>query len=149
MSEKEIKTINKENKTSDLPMQLTLTALNMMMTSHESKQKIINSAIIQEECIAQVVAQNLHQEILNYQSNLKDNEDVAMSVVQFNESITILVDSIGYIGYNLIRFGGKDNLGKPMELIQHVSQLNFLLMVVPKPEPEISKRQIGFVGQVD
>ncbi|WP_415825469.1 DUF6173 family protein [Enterocloster bolteae] len=37
--------------------------------------------------------------------------------------------SSGCIGYNLIRFGGKDNSGKPLELIQHVSQLDFLLTV--------------------
>ncbi|WP_416822301.1 hypothetical protein [Enterocloster bolteae] len=28
-----------------------------------------------------------------------------------------------------MRFGGKDNSGKPLELIQHVSQLDFLLTV--------------------
>ena len=137
---------NKEEiKTSDLPMQLTLTAINMMTTSHESKKKMISSATIQEECIAQIVAENLYNEIINFQSNLPETEDVAMSVVKFNESITLFVDSIGYIGYNLIRFGRKDSLGKPMELIQHVSQLNFLLMVVPKVEPEAPKRKIGFV----
>ena len=145
MSTQETKS-NEEVNHSNLPMQLTLTALNMMTTSHESKMKMINSATIQEECIAQVVAENLYNEIIAYQNNLPETEDVAMSVVKFNESITLLVDSIGYIGYNLIRFGGKDNLGKPMELIQHVSQLNFLLMVVAKPEPETPKRQIGFVN---
>lgn len=72
-------------------------------------------------------------------------KDVAMSVVQFGQSTTILVDSIGYIGYNIIRFGGLDSSGKPMKLLQHVSQLNFLLMVVPKAEPEVPKRRIGFV----
>ena len=146
MIPQEIKSNNKEINHSNLPMQLTLTAINMMATSHESKMKMINSATIQEECIAQVVAENLYNEIIAYQNNLPETEDVAMSVVKFNESITLLVDSIGYIGYNLIRFGGKDSLGKPMELIQHVSQLNFLLMVVPKSESEVPKRQIGFVN---
>lgn len=70
-----------------------------------------------------------------------------MSIVQFNQSTTILVESIGYIGYNLVRFVGKDNSGKPLELIQHISQLNFLLMVVPKPEKEPEKRKIGFLRE--
>ena len=134
---------NEETKTAEIltPMQLTLTAL---ATSHKKNLKMISSATIQEECIAQVVAENLYNEIISYQNNLPETEDVAMSVVKFNESIKLLVDSIGY---NLIRFGGKDNLGKPMELIQHVSQLNFLLMVVPKPEPNAPKRTIGFVQE--
>ena len=133
----------------ELPIQITLTALNAIQKSNISKQKMINVATIQEGSTAQIVAENLHQEILNYQSNLSDEEDVAISIVQFNQSTTILVDSIGYIGYNLVRFGGMDNSGKPLELIQHISQLNFLLTVVQKPEPEVPKRQIGFVSQDD
>ena len=136
---------NQENTTTDLPIQLTLTALNAIQKSSSDKQKMVNAAVIQEGSTAQIVSQNLYQEILNYQSNLPSTEDVAMSIVKFNESITLLVYSIGYIGYNLVRFGGKDSSGKPLELIQHVSQLNFLLMVVPKPESEVPKRKIGFV----
>lgn len=133
----------------ELPVQITLTALNAIQKSNISKQKMINAATIQEGSTAQIVAENLHQEILNYQSNLPDEEDVAISIVQFSQTTTILVDSIGYIGYNLVRFGGKDSSGRPLELIQHISQLNFLLTVVPKPEPEVPKRQIGFVSQND
>lgn len=66
-----------------------------------------------------------------------------------NQSITILVKEIGYIGYNLVCFHGEDTSGKLLELIQHVQQMNFLLMVVPKPEIEIQKRMIGFVGSVE
>lgn len=128
-----------------LPIQATLTALNAIQKSNAKKQKILNLASIQEGSTAQIIAENLYQEIIKYQSSLPDTEDVAISVVKFNEVTTIFVDSIGYIGYNLVRFGGKDNSGKPMELIQHISQLNFLLMVVPKPEADIPKRKIGFV----
>ncbi len=133
------------NNTLDIPMQLTLTSLSAIQKSSVNKQKMVNAATIQEGSIAQIVAENLYQEIINYQANLSETEDVAMMVVKFNESITILVDSIGYIGYNLVRFGGKDSSGRPLELIQHVSQLNFLLTVVPKPVPEVPKRKIGFV----
>ncbi|WP_444239969.1 DUF6173 family protein [Eshraghiella crossota] len=62
---------------------------------------------------------------------------------------SLLIKEIGYIGYNLVCFHGEDTSGKPLELIQHVQQLNFLLMIVPKPEPEVPKRQIGFVGQAE
>ena len=135
----------KDTTSTDLSMSLTLTALTALQTSQTSKQKMISAATIQEGSTAQIVAENLYQEILNYQANLPDTEDVAMSVVSFNQTTTILVDSIGYIGYNLVRFGGKDGAGKPLELIQHISQLNFLLTIVPKPEPENEKRKIGFV----
>ena len=68
-------------------------------------------ALIQEGSVAEVVAQNIYEEILKYQYSLPEKDDVAISVVHFGMSTTILVDSIGYIGYNLIRFGGKDSSG--------------------------------------
>ena len=59
----------------------------------------------------------------------------------------IFVESIGYIGSNLVVFAGKDSSGKPLELIQHISQLSFLMMVAPKPSVEAPKRKIGFAGE--
>ena len=104
---------------------------------------------MQLDSSAEQVAYYLYEEIRDYQNKLPDTEDVAMSIVQFNQSITIFVKEIGCIGYNLVCFHGEDTSGKPLELIQHVQQLNFLLMVVQKPAPEVPKRQIGFVGSVE
>ena len=120
-----------------------------MQKNYNERQVEINASKMQFDSRAEQVAYYLYEEIRDYQNKLSDTEDVAMSVVQFNQSITILVKEIGYIGYNLVCFHGEDTSGKPLELIQHVQQLNFLLMVVPKPEPEIPKRKIGFVGSAE
>ena len=117
--------------------------------NYKNRQIEINASKIQLGSTAEQVATHLYNEIQRYQASLPDTEDVAMMLVQFNQSITIFVKGIGYSGYNLVCFHGEDTEGKPMELIQHVQQLNFLLMVVPKPEPEKPKWTIGFVGQVD
>ncbi len=63
--------------------------------------------------------------------------------------VTILVESIGYIGDSLVVFYGKNSSSKPLELIQHTHQLNFLLYVAARPEPELPRRQIGFVVPAD
>lgn len=118
-----------------------------LQQAQKNRQIEIDASKIQIGSTAEQVAMHLCSEIQRYQSNLPDTEDVAMMLTQFNESIQILVTGIGYSGYNLVCFHGEDKDGKPLELIQHVQQLNFLLMVVPKPEPEVPKRQIGFVGQ--
>lgn len=97
-----------------------------------NRQIEINASKMQFDSRAEQVAYYLYEEIRDYQNNLPDTEDVAMSIVQFNQSITIFVKEIGYIGYNLVCFHGEDTSGKPLELIQHVQQLNFLLMVVQK-----------------
>ena len=54
----------------------------------------------------------LYEEIKAYQNKLPDTEDVAISVVQFNQSTTILVKQIGYIGYNLVCFYGGTHIEK-------------------------------------
>lgn len=120
-----------------------------MQKNYNDRQIEINASKMQFDSRAEQVAYYLYEEIREYQNKLPDTEDVAMSIVQFNQSIIILVKEIGYIGYNLVCFHGEDTSGKPLELIQHVQQLNFLLMVVPKPEIEIPKRKIGFVGSVE
>lgn len=117
--------------------------------NYKNRRIEVSASKIQAESTAKQVAIHLYNEIQRYQKSLPDTEDIAMMLTQFNESIQILVKGIGYSGYNLVCFHGEDKDGKPLELIQHVQQLNFLLMVVPKLEPEAPKRQIGFVGQVD
>lgn len=112
---------------------------------NENRQKLINAAQIQAESTAEPIAKHLFQEILRFQQNLPDTEDVLMMLVQFNQSTTILVENIGYIGHTMISFHGKDTNNNPIELIQHISQLNFLLTACKKLEPELPKRKIGFV----
>ena len=125
---------------------MSLELRKIMQQNYDNRQIEINSAKIQVGSRAEQVAYYLYDAIRDYQSKLSDTEDVAISVVQFNQSTTILVNNIGYIGYNFVCFHGEDTSGKPLELIQHVQQLNFLLMVVPKPEQKTPKRKIGFVN---
>lgn len=119
-----------------------------LQARNNEREILVNASFIQIESTAEKVAQNIYNAIIEYQNNLPDPNDVALKVVQFNESTIIMVDSIGYIGYNLVKFVGQDSNGNPLELIQHVSQLNFLLMVVPKPVPTAPKRPIGFQAPV-
>lgn len=112
-----------------------------------NRQIQVDASKIQLGSTAECVAKLLYHQILDYQDNLPETNDVALKVVQFNQSTTIIVDDIGYIGYNLVCFYGKDNSGKPLELIQHIHQLNFLLTVCPKPVPYEPKRKIGFRSQ--
>ncbi len=130
---------------STLPLQLTQVVLNPLVTSQESKQKMISPANIQEGCVAEVVAKHILNEILTYQAAIpNENDDVAVTLVQFNENVTINVKYGGHLGYNLITFLGTDSSGKPRELIQNVSQLNVLLTTTQKQDASAPRREIGF-----
>lgn len=119
-------------------------ALNQI---YEDRQKMVRAAEITTENSAETISQKLFDAIRAYQHSLPDENDVAIQAVSFGVNTVILVERIGYIGSNLVVFGGKDNSGKPMELIQHISQLSFLMMVAQKPSVEAPKRQIGFAGE--
>lgn len=108
--------------------------MKILQQNQQNNQKIIEAAKVQSDCTAEQIAHYLFEEIKNFQIKLNETEDIAMAVVQFNQEELLLVDYIGYIGYNLIRFSGKDSKSNPKEIVQHVSQLNFLLTVVPKKE---------------
>ena len=116
----------------------------ILQQNYQDKQKMAEAAKIQADGNAEQIAYYLLAEARKFQANLPDAEDVAMALVNFGQFTTLLVESIGNIGYNLVRFSGKDSNGKPMELIQHVSQIDFYLTVVPKETPETPKRKIGF-----
>lgn len=80
--------------------------------------------------------------VLEYQASLDPDRDVALLLTHFGNSILMEVTHIGYEESVLIVFKGYVN-GRESTLIQHVSQLNFLLTSVEKA-PELPKRQIGF-----
>ena len=102
------------------------------------------SADIQNENTAPVIAQKLYEALCSYQESLPDKDDMVLAVAHFGETVNIIVNKVGYIGYNLIVFYGEDSYGKPQKLIQHINQLDFLLSAQPKEIPEAPRRQIGF-----
>lgn len=92
---------------------------------------------------AEYIAKVIGQKINNFQSALSDNEDVALQIIQFNNSIFLYVTEVSHLGMGLIVLQGLDTAQRPCEIVQHISQVNLLMMIVPKA-PEILHRKIGF-----
>lgn len=80
----------------------------------------------------------------NFDDDLDETEEVGMRLVSFGQTVQFHVEDIGYYNPSLIRFYGKTDDGKNIELIQHVSQISFLLMAVPRLNPDKPKKKIGF-----
>ena len=102
------------------------------------------SADIQNENTAPVIAHRLYEALCSYQESLPEEDDMVLALAHFGATVNIIVNKVGYIGYNLIVFYGEDSFGKPQKLIQHINQLDFLLTAQPKETPEAPRRQIGF-----
>lgn len=70
--------------------------------------------------------------------------EVGMRLVSFGQAITFSVNRLGYTDPSLIHFFGMLDTGQPVELIQHVSQISFLLTSVQRVTPTEPKQPIGF-----
>lgn len=84
----------------------------------------------------------IKKHVQEFQAGLDAEHDVGLLLTNFGQSVLMEVTSISYEFPVLMVFRGYVN-AQPSTLIQHVSQLNFLLTSVPKA-PDIPKRQIGF-----
>ena len=82
--------------------------------------------------------------ILDFQRSLNDEYDVGVMLTNFGSTVLMEVTEIGYERSVLMIFKGFVN-GRKATLIQHISQLNFLLTSVPK-DPQKPKREIGFTA---
>ncbi len=79
--------------------------------------------------------------IRNFESQLDDEHEVAMGLAGAAVG-TLLIQGIGFFAPDLVTFYGEDEEGGRMQLIQHVSQLNVMLVASPKRED--TPNRIGF-----
>lgn len=87
-------------------------------------------------------------EMINeFDESLDDEHEVGMRLVTFGQAVTFHVTDIGYYNPSLIRFYGKMDDGSDVELIQHISQISFLLMAVKRINPQEPKKRIGFTSE--
>jgi len=101
-------------------------------------------ADVQRSNLASEFAKHLLSQIRRFDSELDTDHEVGMKLVSFGQSITFHVDSIGFYNPSLVVFVGLTEDSNRVELIQHTSQINFLLLALPKLQPDQPKRSIGF-----
>lgn len=81
--------------------------------------------------------------ITNYEKELDENSEVALNLTHFNQNIVMRITELGYSNPSLIHYYGFVN-DQYSELIQHVSQINFLLTSSPKSDPAKPRKPVGF-----
>ena len=83
------------------------------------------------------------EQIRDFEAELDDEHEVALHLASFGTSMVMAVTDIGYQNPDMLYFYGTVN-GQVAQLIQHISQLNFLLLAVKKAVPSAPPRRIGF-----
>ncbi len=85
----------------------------------------------------------LRTEIEEFQDKLSDEYDVVLAMASFGHDMVLQVTEIGYHNPDMLFFYGNVD-GNAVQLIQHMSQLNFMLMAMKKEDPEKEPNRIGF-----
>lgn len=78
-----------------------------------------------------------------FAATLKDDEEMGVALTTFGVTRVLFVTSVHAFGPNLIVVDGLGD-NSPVRLVQHVSQLSFLLTREKRQQPSESRRVIGF-----
>lgn len=97
---------------------------------------------------AEKLYETLVRVLYEFERNLPQNLQAGGNLASFGQSVVFQIENIGYCNPSLIRFCGALPNGSPIELVQHVSQLNILLVAVERQNPEEPRRQIGFCPEI-
>ncbi|WP_309087341.1 DUF6173 family protein [Domibacillus sp.] len=95
--------------------------------------------------LASEVYKHLKKRAEDFDNKLDGTQGVGVKLIPSGQSVTFQVTALGYCDPSLIIFGGVTESGLEVQLIQHVSQLNFLLMAMPRPNPKEPKIPLGFI----
>lgn len=141
-----------------LPMNSDFTAGLSSLTQSMIEQKHLERKAIKEQqnsinLLAELQSANLANEFADrlldrmnsFDKDLDLEYEVGMKLVSFGQTITFHVSSIGYYNPSLIIFYGFTEDGNKVEYVQHVTQINFLLMALPRLKPDVPKQKIGLI----
>ena len=121
-------------------MNTALNSLKNIKMTHPHLESI-------QQNLASEFCKKLYDQIVEFDSKLDNNKQVAVRLVSFGQTVSFIVTGLGYSNPSLIRFYGTMSDGSQVELIQHVSQISFLLTTAPRENPEQPKRTIGFMSE--
>ncbi|MBI2823595.1 MAG: hypothetical protein HYX69_02765 [Planctomycetia bacterium] len=80
--------------------------------------------------------------ITEFDTELDDSEEVGMQLASFGQTVVFRIEEIGYLEPSLLIFSGESETGGRVRLVQHVSQLSFLLVALKRSDPSEPKKPL-------
>jgi hypothetical protein len=108
------------------------------------KQPVLPTIAATNGNLASEFYKRLVEMINEFDEKLDPEHEVGARLVSYGQTVLIHIEDLGYYNPSLIKFHGRLEDGSKVELIQHVSQISFLLMAVKRLNPDEPKKRIGF-----
>jgi len=110
--------------------------------SLSSPQSVQSLRDLRHCCPAEWMYERIAKSIMAFEKKLDSEHEVALRLVSFGPNEAFHITDMGFWEPDLIHFHGRNGAGNPVVMIQHISQVNVLLVAAPKQKPE--PRRIGF-----
>ncbi|PIB26128.1 hypothetical protein BFP76_14320 [Amylibacter kogurei] len=108
------------------------------------KAKGIAKKSLAEKSPAEWAYERIVMYIQKFEETLNSNEEVGMGFAAGHVG-SLRIQGMGFFAPDMVTFYGEDGEGNAMQLVQHVSQLNVMLVAEQKTgEPEAAPQRIGF-----
>lgn len=91
---------------------------------------------------AQWAHERIARQINDFEQELSDQEEIGLRLVATPDTSVMHINDVGYWGPDMLIYYGTNEHGKPMQLLQHYTQMSILLTAVPKMHDE--PLRIGF-----
>lgn len=121
---------------------LMLTNIPLAIPKVKSFQEQMRS--VNQPYTAKNLFNQLVQRIQLFESTLDADKEVGIQLVNFGINTTFSVSRLGYMDPSLIWFEGTLDNGSAVQLVQHVNQISFLTMALPRQNPDEPRSPIGF-----
>lgn len=102
------------------------------------------SALLDE---AEKVFHHVMGRVKQFQNDLPEDHELGLHLADFGGGRALHVRGMGFKNPNIIEFYGMLAGNQQVAVIQHISQLNFLLIAVPPPKDQTPYR-IGFGADI-
>lgn len=119
-----------------------LNVSSLMPRVPDPYQHIRNLAPISRPNMAEYAVKAIYEEIADFEASLDVEHEVGMPIVGGPSGLCVHVREVYRFGTDKLVFVGIDSDHRPVRLIQHLSQLNFLMLAAPKIGPVAAR--IGF-----
>ncbi len=93
---------------------------------------------------AQWMYLRIAQAIVAFEKTLDSEHEVGFHLVSTSGGQTMHVLDVGFWAPDLVLFFGRTGDGAPIQLMQHVTQVNLLFIAAKKEAPEQAPNRIGF-----
>jgi hypothetical protein len=98
-------------------------------------------AATREIGLARATHDSLTRCVRAFEEGLDADQEVGLRLIVPGQTITFYLEGVEYHDPGLVSFQGVASDGKRLRLVQHLSQLSFFLVGLPKANPDLPSRR--------